>query len=169
MKYLLTFAGPIGSSKSPIAHYLSQKLNLPILCNDIVRTEVIEDLGFLDESEFRSRAHLRALDLMKSGKSFIFDASIDRQWPNLKKLVDKYHYQTFVISLDITYPFLKKMHKDKNYAGFASRLRENFDSHQDFKKNYSELISFSITNKNFPKRLHISQKAVKSWLKRNGP
>lgn len=168
MKYIVTFAGPIGSSKSPIAHYLSQKFFLPILSNDVIRTEVIEDLGIFNEKEFRKRANHRAVDLMKLNQSFIFDASVDRQWPNFKNLIDEYQYSFFIISLDISYPFLQKIHNGKGYINSESRLKTNYTQHQDFKTNFSQLISLSINDQNFSKRLSVSQQSLKNWLKTNG-
>lgn len=49
----ILFAGPIGSGKSPIANYLSYKLNLPIFNNDTIRTEVREDLLKMDVEEYQ--------------------------------------------------------------------------------------------------------------------
>jgi len=40
-KFVILFAGAVGSSKSPIANYLSPKLNIPIFNNDAIRFEVI--------------------------------------------------------------------------------------------------------------------------------
>ena len=165
MKYLVTFAGPIGSSKSPIAHYLSHQFNLPILSNDVIRTEVIEDLSFLNEEEFRHRAKTRAMDALKSGQPFIFDASVDRQWPNIEAHIQQAQYQVFLISLDISYSFLEKIHAYKQYHDSAGRLRDNYQQHQDFLKQYSSLISVSINDDNFKDRLSISTDALTQWLK----
>ena len=167
MKYLVTFAGPIGSSKSPIAHYLSHQFNLPILSNDVIRTEVIEDLSFLDEEEFRRRARLRCLDLLKSGQAFIFDASVDRQWQNIEANIQQSQYQVFLISLDISYPFLEKIHAYKKYHDTTGRLLSNYQQHQDFLKQFSSLISVSINDDNFKDRLSISADALTQWLKQH--
>ncbi len=51
----ITFAAPVGSSKTPISNYLSGKLNLPIYNNEAARSEIIEDKGFLDEKNFTKR------------------------------------------------------------------------------------------------------------------
>ena len=42
-KICITFAGCVGSSKTPISNYLSTKLNLPIFNNDAIRSEIIEN------------------------------------------------------------------------------------------------------------------------------
>ncbi|MCC6563838.1 hypothetical protein IT087_03015, partial [Candidatus Uhrbacteria bacterium] len=57
--YCISFAGAIGSSKTPIAHYLSLKLGLPIHNNDVVRTEVKEEFGELREGEYEKRRDQR--------------------------------------------------------------------------------------------------------------
>lgn len=167
MKYLVTFAGPIGSSKSPIAHYLSHQFNLPIISNDVIRTEVIEDLTFPDEEEFRHRARTRCLDLLQSSQPFIFDASVDRQWPNIEVDIQQSQYQVFLISLDISYSFLEKIHAYKQYHDSAGRLLANYQQHQDFLKQFSSLISISINDDNFKDRLSISADALTQWLKQH--
>lgn len=57
--YCILFAGAIGSGKSPIANYLSYKFNLPVFNNDIIRTEVKEDLLRMDEEEYERRRSQR--------------------------------------------------------------------------------------------------------------
>lgn len=165
MKYLVTFAGPIGSSKSPIAHYLSLKFHLPISSNDVIRTEVIEDMGTLIETEFRSRAKDRFLSLLNSGKIFIFDASVDRRWQNIEAEIYEKGYRVFLVSLDISYQFLEKIHLCKNYQESTDHLKNNFQEHQKFLKKYSQLVSLSINDHNFSNRLLLSQQALDSWLK----
>jgi len=41
--FCITFAGPVGCSKTPLAHYLSINLGWPILSNDAFRSEIRED------------------------------------------------------------------------------------------------------------------------------
>lgn len=166
MRYLIAFAGPIGSSKSPIAHYLSLKFNLPILSNDVIRTEVIEDMGILDETEFRNRLKTRILNFLESGKAFVFDASVDRQWQNIEGEIFKYKYKVFLISLDLSFEFLEQIYKNKNYQDSLQRLKINFQDHQDFLKENSKFVSLSINDQNFLDRLSLSQKALSAWLKK---
>lgn len=75
----------MGSSKSPIANYLSYNLNLPVLNNDCIRVEVTEDLSFLDQEEYERRKTERVNALINSEINFIYDASIDRIWPKFKE------------------------------------------------------------------------------------
>ncbi len=80
----VTFAGCIGSSKTPIATYLSYKFGLPIFNNDALRSEIIEDFREFREDEYISRRNARCLELIESKKSFIFDASVDREWAKMQ-------------------------------------------------------------------------------------
>ena len=38
-KFCITFAGAVGGSKTPIANFLSTKLNLPVFNNDAIRSQ----------------------------------------------------------------------------------------------------------------------------------
>jgi adenylylsulfate kinase-like enzyme len=64
-KFCLTFAGVVGSSKTPITNYLSGQLNLPVLNNDAIRTEVLEDLGEFNFDEYIKRRNERAESILK--------------------------------------------------------------------------------------------------------
>src|SRR4051812_4770787 len=105
-KFCVSFSGPRGSSKSPIAHYLSQKCNLIIFNNDTFRTEVIEDMGYLDQNEYTKRRNGRTEQFLKTGQSFICDASVDRTWNEFSQILTDYGYQWFIISLDLSKKFL---------------------------------------------------------------
>jgi len=41
MKYIVAFAGVVGSSKTPISNYLSGVFGLPVFNADAVRSEVM--------------------------------------------------------------------------------------------------------------------------------
>jgi adenylylsulfate kinase-like enzyme len=108
-KYCLTFAGAVGSSKTPIANFLSTKLNLPIFSNDAIRSEVIEDLGKLDQEGYIKRRNDRLTAIAKSGMAFIYDASVDREWMDLKMHLVDYGYDWYIISLDLSKKLLKRL------------------------------------------------------------
>src|SRR3972149_2694511 len=97
-KFLITFAGAVGSSKTPIAYYLSWKLGIPIINNDAIRTEVMEDVGFFDEEEYKKRRDSRIQELLKKSTSLIFDSSIDREWVNYEQAINAAKYKTFIIN-----------------------------------------------------------------------
>jgi hypothetical protein len=164
MKYIVAFAGPVGSSKTPIALYLSSKFGLPIFNNDAVRTEVIEDLLMVDEEEFTKRRDRRLQDMLKSGQSFILDASGDRQTEEYERNVLKLGYRYFLISLDLGREFLVKLYKAKGYKESLNKVDQYISDHNYFLSKFNDRVSLHITEKEFPDRLTICENALKKWL-----
>lgn len=148
----ILFAGPIGSGKSPIANYLSYKLNLPIFNNDTIRTEVREDLLKMDVEEYQKRRDKRISEILHSGLSFIYDASIDRVWKEYKQTILDQGYVPFVVSLDFSREKLIEIYKAKEYTAFAD-LDRTFKDHQLFLKEYHKDISIRLEDKDFNDRL----------------
>ena len=111
--FCILFSGVIGVSKTPIAYYLSYKLNLPVFNNDAIRTEVIEDLTYFSQEAYEKRQNARLFDLIESKRNFIYDASIDRSWNSLLDRFKKSSYQTYVISLDLSKRFIERLYKNK--------------------------------------------------------
>jgi hypothetical protein len=164
MPICITFAGPVGSSKTPIATYLSWNLGLPIFNNDSIRSEVAEDLGVFDVEVYKQRQKERAEALIALGKSCILDASIDREWPNVKpKLLEK-GYKYFIISLDLSRDLMEKLHKAKGYNESLERLDSIMADHENFLKEFKDDVNFTITDENFGQRLALCLKAVKEWM-----
>jgi hypothetical protein len=161
MKLCIVFAGAIGCSKTPVANYLSYKLNLPILNNDSIRTEVVEDLKKINQKEYLKRRDKRLEEIFKNGISFIYDSSIDREYKLFEEVIKKSGYQYKIISFDLSENFLKNLYKIKKYHESAKRLKQLVKDHDDFLKNSGLKISAHITDKNFKNRLEISYKAVK--------
>ena len=114
-KFIITFAGAIGSSKTPISHYLSIKLNLPIFNNDAIRSEVKGDMGFLDEEEYIRRRDIRLKEILNSGIPFIYDASIDRAWKDKKEYIIQAQYEPYIISLDFSKELLLNLYQTTKY------------------------------------------------------
>lgn len=166
-KFVILFAGPAGSSKSPIANYLSWKLNLPLFNTDIINTEMREDRLFQDQPEFERRRLERTEEVLKLRNSIILDNSIDRKYPDIFKKLNEYNYDYFIISLDIDLDFLKQIYKAKEYKAFDV-LDATFTDHKNFLKQNSDKVGLSIDNKNFANRLELSFNAVNEWIsKRN--
>ncbi|MDA3840310.1 MAG: hypothetical protein PF572_04435 [Patescibacteria group bacterium] len=163
-KYIITFAGPVGSSKTPISNYLSTKLGLPVYNNDSVRTEVLEDLGEYNEDEFLRRRDERIKYILEARKSFILDVSIDRIWKEYKEKIKEMGYEIFIISLDLSKEFLTKLYKIKGYFESLEKIDENMNDHKIFLENFSEEISISIDDKNFLDRLDKSHRAIQKWV-----
>jgi len=164
-KFIVTFAGPIGSSKTPIAHYLSCDFNLPIYNNDVVRTEVMEDLLFFDKEEHKKRRDSRIKEILNSGNSFILDASVDREWKNYIDDINKSSYEVFIIGLDLSKEFLLKLYKVKQYNEVMKQVDKLLDDHNNFLKEFGDNVNLHITDQNFSERLKLSSKKLKEWLK----
>ena len=166
-KFLITFAGAAGSSKTPIAHYLSWKLNLPIFSNDAIRTEVIEDISSLDDAEYIKRRDNRLEEITKSGLSFIYDASVDREWVKLKKEIGNYGYRVFIISLDLSKKLLRSLYKAKGYHETLAKIENVISDHENFLKQYSDAVGLHLSDNEFGDRLELSYQKVKNWISQN--
>lgn len=160
----ITFAGAIGSSKTPIANYLSGRFNLPVFNNDAVRSEVIGDFGFLDKKIHRELKDLRIKEIMEKRISFICDASVDREWETLKSWLKEYDYDFFIISLDLSKEFLIKLHQNKGSNESLIRLDKSMADHDLFINKYSDEISLSINDLGFKNRLSLATEAVSKVL-----
>ncbi len=156
----ITFAGVIGSSKTPIANFLSCKLGLPVFNNDAVGSSVIEDLGFLDKKVQEEQRNNILEDVLKTKRSFICDASIDRGWPVLKQQLLEHGYDWFVISLDLSKEKLIELYKVKKYDESLLRLEQFFADHDKFIAENKKDINISINDSDFSRRLEISYAAV---------
>lgn len=160
-KFCITFAGAPGSSKTPIAYYLSQKFNLPIFNNDSIRTEVIEDGGSLNDEEYLKRRDQRFLELVKTGDAFIFDASIDRKWKELVNTLKDNGYLWFIISMDLSKDLLSKLYQVKGYYDTAQQIDQFFEDHQTFLTEYGSEVNLHISDQEFPNRLELAATEVK--------
>lgn len=160
----VSFAGPIGSSKSPVANYLSTRFNLPIFNNDNIRTEVIEDLGYLEEEVFKKRWQERLNVIVEKEISFIYDASIDRYWKRSLEKFSETKYKFFIISMDMSKSFLKKLYRVKNYSDSLERIETVFIDHQDFVKGFNRVVNVSINDENFRERMKVCERALGKWL-----
>lgn len=171
--FIVTFAGPPGTSKTPIAFYLSHTFRLPIIQMDAIRMEVREDL-LIDNSddpsvraEFLKRAYDRYQPLLQKGVCFIDDSSADRSW---KQNPDDQYYQLaehgydyFIISMDLSQDFIVKLH-----AANKSRSKDNsekyYNDHQTFVQQYTADIGVHITDESFPARMDICEQTFGQFL-----
>jgi hypothetical protein len=163
-KILVTFAGAVGSSKTPIAFYLSYRFNFPIFNTDAIRSEVIEDLLIFDKEEFELRRDKRLKELIDKGRSFILDTSIDRKWTNLRESILKEGYQIFIISIDISRDLLINLYKVKGYEESLERVDDLYNDHEEFLRNFSKDVSLHITDRDFKERLPLSEVKLKEFL-----
>jgi len=163
-KYCIGFAGVIGSSKTPIAHYLSLKFGLPIHNNDVIRTEVTEEFGALNEEEYVKRRDARLQEMIASGRSFILDASVDREWQTMKEAGAKAGYSIFLISLDLSRGMLEKLYHAKGYDRSLQLLDKFFGDHEVFLNEHGADIGLHLNDEQFSDRLRLSHEAVEKWL-----
>ncbi|PIR79981.1 MAG: hypothetical protein COU25_02430 [Candidatus Levybacteria bacterium CG10_big_fil_rev_8_21_14_0_10_35_13] len=164
-KYIVLFAAPVGTSKTPIAHFLSSKLSIPVHSNDAIRSEVAEDLLFFDQKEYEKRRDKRLEEIFKKGNPFILDASIDREWDdNYKKLINESNYKIFIISIDLSKEFIVKLFKTKDYTAF-DKLDGWIKDHEEFLEKYKNLVNFHITDENFKDRLKLSAEKLQEWIR----
>lgn len=164
-KICILFAGVVGCSKTPTANFLSTKLNLPVLNNDAIRTEVSEDLGFFDEKEYLKRRNERIKYIIENNISFIYDASVDREWESMKKIYpDKYGYSIFIISINLSKEFIAKIYKAKNYSWSSEIVDKFILDHEIFLNNNKEDVGLNISENEFNNRLQLSLEATKKWI-----
>lgn len=163
-KFIVIFAGPPGSSKTPISNYLSTLFNLPVFNNDAIRSEVIEDKSFLDEEEQVKRRDERLNKILALNNSFILDASVDRVLGQYVDKIDQLGYGYFVISLDLSKEFLISLYKAKEYGEFINNVDKTLSEHDEFLNRYGNLVNIHITDRDFPNRLEICAEKLSGWL-----
>lgn len=163
-KFCVTFAGAVGSSKTPIAHYLSCKFSLPILSNDVIRTEVIEDLGFLNQEEYERRRDFLLREMMQGGLAFIYDASVDREWEGAEKQLKEFNYRWFIVSLDLSGSFLEKLCAIKGYHETANRIGRLVEEHIAFLEKCGDEVTVSISDETFKDRMELCHRGLERWL-----
>ena len=164
MKYIVAFTGVVGSSKTPIANYLSGVFGLPSFNADAVRSEVIEDKLSYDIPEVEKRFVERLTSLIKKGESFILDASIDRKFSEYKHKLDESGYELFLINLDLSREFLVKLYEAKGYDESLKRLDQLLIDHKKFLEEFGDLVNIRVDDNAFPGRLVIVEEALRSWL-----
>lgn len=167
-KYCILFAGTVGSSKTPLAYYLSSVLNLSIFSNDAIRTEVAEDLLAYNQQEYIKRQKQRLEKLLANGHPFIYDASIDRSWEKLKELLRGSGYEWFIVSIDLGKEFLSKLYQAKGYQETLERIDSLLADHENFLAHYSQEANIHITDQNFKNRLVVAKAVFARWLKEGG-
>lgn len=168
MRYCITFAGPAGSAKSPIATYLSWKLGLPVFSTDVIRTEVKEDTGKTDINDsldvYNERRNARFDEVVDMGTSFIYDASLDRTWDQVFGKLEAAGYRVIIISIDLSDDFYKKLLRVKDYL-ISLELSDGYIAdHQKFLDGFKGEVALRITDANFKDRLELSLQAVRACL-----
>lgn len=163
-KYFVTFAGPVGSSKTPIAFHLSQTFGLAMYNTDAIRTEVEEDLLVYNEEEFSRRRDERLKRLVSLGRPFILDASVDRVFDEYEREIVESGYRYFLISLDLSKEFLINLYRAKRYHESIKRVDQLLLDHEKFLDKFGKNVNVHIKDKDFPARLEICAKEFSRWL-----
>ena len=169
--YVVVFAGIPGTSKTPIAHYLSCRFELPIFSTDQLRYEVREDLLADDINlpdaleEFDKRRGERLGEILSAKTSFICDGSMDRRWQGFKKELESAGYDWFMINLELSRQFLTKLYDATGRGDFAKNLMEHYlQQHRDFLEKFSSDITLKVDDKIFAERLATASRALENWL-----
>jgi len=162
----IAFAGMVGTSKTPIATFLSWNLALPIFSNDAIRSEIHEDTRskILDQELFVRTRDDRLKKIVNNRTDFILDASVDRKWKNVKQLLSDSDYKWFVISVDLTKQFVRELYQYKEYANTMSQIDKLYTEHDEFLKSYSNDVTLTINNNNFSNRMEICLSEVKKFI-----
>jgi hypothetical protein len=163
-KFVVVFAGPVGSSKTPIAVYLSYTFNLPIFSTDAIRAEVSEDLLGYDVKEYEKRRDKRLKKVIGEGNSFILDASIDREWPKYSRWIEEGNYKVFIISMDLDKKFVATLFEAKLYQA-TMHIDKWMNDHKIFMGTYGDTVNLHITESNFKDRLKLSSEKLNKWIK----
>lgn len=161
-KRFISFAGVPGSGKTPVSFYVSWNTGLPIISNDATRFEVREDLGRFDDTEYLRRRDERVDAVLASGRSFIYDASVDRSWKEMVPRLERHGYTYHVISFDLDEQFVANLYRAKEYADPADD--HFFAEHAAFLKNYGGVVATSITPANYRDRLALALAGATSFL-----
>ena len=162
----ITFAGPFGCSKSPVAQYLACELGWPIISNDVIRNEVREDMlsNELDIPEYHRRLYARLEGLIARGQDSIHDGSNDRRFEKFVPYFVDSPYRVGVISFDLSPEFYRRLIKAKQYPLSEAQIDGYIADHANFLEKHSDAIICRITDQVFPKRLETALAAVKIFI-----
>ena len=129
-----------GTGKTRFANYLSDKLQISLICKDKLKEIIWNKLQY-DASETRKYGGI-AYDLsfhfcemlMKSGQTIIFESNFSNTCPDiLKEMVNKYEYKVVTILFDgnvevIHKRFVERDTTEERHAGLVSNGRfSNFE------------------------------------------
>ena len=139
---------------------------MPVFNTDAIRSEVKEDSGRFDIPEFDRRRAERFAEMLGRLRPFIYDASVDRLWPEMSQQLQVAGYDVFVVSLDLSPDFLRRLYEAKGYD--LAVVDKYHADHQAFLETYSEVVSLHINDADFPHRLELAAVAIEHWLGQEG-
>lgn len=168
--YAVTFAGTPGTSKSPVAYYLSAEFNLPIISSDNIRYEVREDLRLntinkpVALAEYEKRFKARRLGLLALGMPFILDASVDREWTTYKQELTGANYDWFMIDMELSTAFIEDLFLKTDREWAIEQLPYYMAHHETFMAQYGQDVDLQITDETWHKRLQIAAGGLQRFL-----
>jgi hypothetical protein len=101
---------------------------------------------------------------LANGISFIVDASIDREFSKIEKVLKENNYEFYIISFDLSKEFLRELYKIKKYEESLASLDQLFLDHENFLKFNHDLVGVRINDERFPNRLEIALSGVKGFM-----
>lgn len=136
-KVMIIITGMPGTGKTKLANYVSDTLQIPLICKDKLKEIVWDKLNY-DTAESKKYSDL-AYDLsfhfceeiMKSGQKIIIESNFGNTCPSiLKALIDKYKYKVITVLLDgdvavIHKRFIEREATEERHAGLISNGRYN--------------------------------------------
>lgn len=168
--YAVVFAGVPGSSKSIVAHYLSETFGLPIFSNDNLRYEVREDLKTDNINqprvlaEYEKRLKQRRQALLATKRPVILDGSVDRRWAETKQQLQTAGYDRFLINMELSKKFITELFSHTARPKSIKQLPAYLQQHRDFVKQFKDDISLQITDETFPDRLQIAADGLQKFI-----
>ena len=168
--YVITFAGVPGTSKTIISYHLSMRLGLPIFSTDNLRYEVKEDLLVANanvpeaRAEYERRYNERWTSALAARAPFIRDGSVDRQWVPVKQELQAAGFEWFLIDMELSYSFMKRLYLSTGRPGAARELDSYVTQHESFMSNHSADVSFQIADEDFPRRREMAEDAVRKFM-----
>ena len=164
--FVIFFAGAVAAGKTEMAYFLSERFGLPIFSTDAVRhdakvkKDVVDIHDALDEFEAERDARCKAL--LKKGKSFVYDGSVDRKWPELKKLAEEHGFNWLLVDFDLSKERIMKNKEMFDHIETNELFNKWISDHQRFHETSDRDAQLHITDDNYAKRYELASKLVKN-------
>lgn len=165
---VIFFAGPTAAGKSQMAYWLSEQFGLPIFSTDSVRqdTKVYKDVIDINEAleDFEKAKQWRIKQLLEKKKPFIYDGSVDRRWPQLKKMAEDAGFGWLLIDFDLSSERLQKNRRMFDRIENDELFNSWIADHQKFHEQFDSDAQLHITDENYQKRDLLASDLVKKAL-----
>ena len=163
---VIFFAGATAAGKTDMAYYLSEQFSLPIFSTDAVRRDakIKKDVVDVHDAmdEFEAERDARCETLLKKGKPFIYDGSVDRKWPELKKLAEEHGFNWLLIDFDLSKQRIVKNKKMFDHIEPDEMFDKWIADHQRFHESNDQDAQLHITDDNYSQRYALAVELVKN-------